>query len=147
MYRTWLERLYGFHAIWEPQVAAALNDPAFFEPRRKLALLAADLGDDANALATLPRPTLPTPLATVPDALGSMYVLEGSTLGGQLIARHVRATLGLPAHYHAAYGPRSGAMWRGFQDKLGGTVAAKDEDRVLDAARATFVHLREWLAR
>ncbi|PAX08143.1 biliverdin-producing heme oxygenase [Sphingomonas lenta] len=143
-YAGWLRRLHAFHGWWEPRAAELVDDPAFFEPRRKLGLLAGDLerigaepvAADAAGLA----------LATRAEALGSMYVLEGSTLGGKLIARRVRDVLGFEPGYHDPYGARTGAMWRVFQARLAADVEAHEEDEAVDAARRTFRHLRERLA-
>lgn len=75
-----------------------------------------------------------------------MYVLEGSTLGGKLIARRVRDVLGFEPRYHDPYGARAGAMWRAFQARLAADVGRTQEDAAVDAARRTFRHLRERLA-
>ena len=44
-YVALLQRFYGFHRCWEPEVATLLEDelPQFFAPRRKLPNLEADL--------------------------------------------------------------------------------------------------------
>ena len=48
--------------------------------------------------------------------LGVLYVLEGSTLGGRLIARHVEPALGLingrGDAYFRGHGEATGALWR-----------------------------------
>ena len=44
--------------------------------------------------------------------LGAMYVMEGSTLGGQLIARHVELVLGLTAG-------QGNAHFRGHNERTG----------------------------
>jgi heme oxygenase len=143
-YRHWIARLHGFHRGWEPAVAAALADPAFFDPRRKLHLLA----DDLARLGGCAAPAAPVAaFATPAEALGSMYVIEGSTLGGQLIARHVRATLGFEPTYHASYGPAAGRMWRGFRARIERDVPAADADVAVASAARTFAHLRDWLTR
>jgi heme oxygenase (biliverdin-IX-beta and delta-forming) len=147
LYRRWLERLYAFHRVWEPAVAAALPDPALFAPRRKLALLRADLvrlGARDAELAALPAPDPVLAISGEAEALGSLYVVEGSSLGGALIARHVEATLGFAPAYHAAYGRRAAAMWSAFRLRL--DAAAVDPAAVVAAADATFRHLRRHLA-
>lgn len=141
-YRDMLARLRGFHLAWEPAVAAALGDPEFFEPRRKSELLARDLNRLGRA-SEFPRYPRPIAFHGRDEALGSIYVLEGSTLGGQLIARHVAATLEFDGSYHGAYGAAAGAMWRAFQAYL--LEQAEDDDAVVDGARRTFSDLRWWL--
>jgi heme oxygenase len=152
-YRTLLERFYGFHAVFEPAVAAALADDALHAPRRKLGLLAQDLGFhglSAAAIAALPRPPRLRLPATRPEALGALYVTEGSTLGGQLIARHVEHHLGLGeagSRYHRSYGREVGAMWAGFRRHLD-EAATADPDcaaAIVDGANRTFADLGAWL--
>lgn len=143
-YRRWLERLYGFHRVWEPLVAEALDEPSFLTPRLKLPLLADDLDRmGVSAPDALPAPDW-SPFASRGEAIGSLYVVEGSTLGGQVIAKRVRAVLGFKAVYHASYGRRSAAMWRGFQARLA-DVAVVEHDAVVAGADMTFVRLRDWL--
>jgi heme oxygenase (biliverdin-IX-beta and delta-forming) len=149
-YRALLARWWGFHAVWEPR-AAFLLEPALHEPRRKLALLRADLRGlglaDAEIDALPVCRSVPS-LRTGAEALGALYVLEGSTLGGQVIARAADEALGLGPEggcaFFRAYGPRTGAMWRAFRDRLAAVPPAEHES-VLLGARATFSCLREWL--
>lgn len=150
-YRALLARLHGFHAAYEPAIAQALADEAFFASRRRLSRLEADLRYLTLAegtIAALPRPAppvLPTPAA----ALGALYVLEGSTLGGQLIGRHIAALHGLTGDglaYYRAHGPATGAMWSAFRARLAlfeGDAAA--EESLVEAAIATFAAMRVWL--
>lgn len=112
---------HGFHAAFEPAVSRALGDERFLGPRRKLALLRADLlalgFPDAQA-AALPTPNLP-PVPSRSAALGWLYVIEGSTLGGALIAREAERQFGLTAAtgcaYFRSYGDAAGAMWTAFR--------------------------------
>ncbi|MBY0254738.1 MAG: biliverdin-producing heme oxygenase, partial [Methylobacterium organophilum] len=109
-YRDLLGRLYGFHAVWEAAIGSGLADEPFLAPRRRLALLAADLdhlGLRPDAVAALPRPAAPA-LHGPAAATGALYVLEGSTLGGQLIGRHIAGLHGFSGAglaYYRAHGP------------------------------------------
>ncbi len=73
--------------------------------------------------------------------LGAMYVVEGSTLGGQQIARHVEAVLGLNATFGAGYfrgyGELTADMWRQFKAVLA-AVPDAESGVVIAAARAMF---------
>jgi heme oxygenase len=115
-YRRVLERFYGFWRGWEPQVAALVQDAAFLDPRRRMHLLRADLatvGLSAHAVQMLPACPLPI-LRDAAEALGSLYVMEGSTLGGRVIERNVKRYLGLDGRrgctYFAGYGTDTGRM-------------------------------------
>jgi heme oxygenase len=69
--------------------------------------------DDAQPLAR----------ANLNFAVGCLYVLEGATLGGQFISRHL-ATLGIgPANgglFFHGYGAKTGEMWKSFQTNATG---------------------------
>ncbi len=76
-------------------------------------------------------------------AFGQMYVLEGSTLGGQVILRHLRRTLGDAIDGATrsldAYGRHTGRRWQAFQDGLEAFVdTCGDHEIVVTAARDTF---------
>ena len=131
-------------------IAGALGDPVFVEPRLKLHLLADDLARLNNGeklTSVLPRPGTTFAFASAAEALGSMYVLEGSMLGGKLVARHVAASFGHTPAYHDAYGSRTGAMWREFQVRLRSELSGSQADAVIAAARTTFSRLQQWITR
>ncbi len=147
-YRDLLGRLHGFHAGWEPAIGAALGDGAFFDPRRRLAALGDDLaflGLTAPEIAGLSRAQALV-LAGPASAMGALYVLEGSTLGGRVIGRHIAAVHGLGGEglaYYSGHGTRTGAMWSAFRarlDSFGG-----EGDAVVAAANDTFDAMRVWL--
>jgi heme oxygenase (biliverdin-IX-beta and delta-forming) len=151
-YRRLLARLYGFWIGWEPQISGLLQDAAMLAPRRRLHLVAADLaalGVPDDELAALPRCPL-TPLHDAAEALGSLYVMEGSTLGGRLIQAHIQRCLGSVAFnccaYFRGYGAETGVMWQAFLALLDAAPAA-DTRRIGNGAVATFERLGWWLTR
>ena len=150
-YRDLLARFHGFHAAYEPAIGEALADEAFWGPRRRLPALAADLahlGLSADAVAALPRPSREA-FADAAAAMGALYVLEGSTLGGQVIGRHIGAVHGLSdagLAYYRAHGRQTGVMWNAFRarlDRLSGDADA--EAAALASGTETFDALRTWL--
>ena len=75
------------------------------------------------------------------DALGVLYVLEGSALGGAVIGRMVARDLGLTsAFFAAAAGSR--ARWRAF-----GAHVERHAPVSPQAAVATFEDMEVWLCR
>ena len=142
-YREVLSRFHGFWAGWEPRVAAELEDDSLFAPRRRLPLLR----DDLRALGVAPEslPVCPPPsLRGRGEAMGSLYVMEGSTLGGRLILKGLER-LGVPAgarSYFAGHGEATGAMWRAFLERL---ETEPDAPAVLRGAKATFTTLGDWM--
>jgi heme oxygenase len=78
--------------------------------------------------------------------MGALYVLEGSTLGGRVIGRHIAATHGLTGEglaYYAGHGTRTGAMWSAFRARLDGFDG--EGEAVVAAANETFDAMRVWL--
>jgi heme oxygenase len=132
-------------AARHPADAARLDWAA----RRRTALFAGDL----RTLGARPDgrvPELP-PVARTDEALGRMYVLEGSTLGGTFIDRHLAGRAGLTdgarLRAFSPYGERTGAMWHAFRATTRAHVAAGgDAARVVAAARTTFAVLADWCA-
>lgn len=116
VYRATLARLYLFYSRWElaTQHCEMLREvvPDLAE-RRRLNLLELDI----RALGGSPRgsPLSGCDVLTVPQALGALYVLEGSTLGGQIIRRAVAPALGTKAlAFFTGHGARTGALWSSF---------------------------------
>ncbi len=85
-------------------------------------------------------------LRTEAEALGVLYVLEGSTLGGQMISRMVERDLGIGpqngARFFHGYGSETGIRWRAFGKAL--EAAQPDPVNLLSAANATFTAFERW---
>ncbi len=151
-YRNLLGRLYGFHAVWEPLAEVALADPEFFRQRRKVAYLETDLRDlgmGRDGIARLPLCDPTVTMRAPAEAWGSMYVVEGSTLGGAIIARRVAHRLGLSRHdgclYFRCYGADVRPMWVSVGARLLARCGPSDQDAAVAAARRTFQMLHVWL--
>jgi len=99
--------------------------------RRRNALIRADL----ESLGEIPPEPAAFPIASDAAAIGAAYVLEGSRLGGALLARRVGD--GLPKEYLAT--PLPAGAWRKFLEELD---SALDEPAMVadaaEAARAVF---------
>jgi heme oxygenase len=158
-YVATLAAFHGFHAPWEAGVRAAagpagLGLPAVLDlmsSRWRTASLAADLAHFGVDPADVPScPDVPS-VDGLAHLLGSMYVMEGSTLGGQVVARHVERTLGLSGgvgySYFRGHGDQVGPRWRAFAARLVELAAGAREDDVVAGARHTFAALDRWFGR
>jgi heme oxygenase len=141
-----LDRFHSFHRDWEPAVAARLG-PEIVAGRGKLALLEEDL----RRLGRVPSvEECPAAILarTRNAALGSLYVLEGSTLGGQVIGRALRdtewAAPGL--RYFDPYGAGTKTMWAAFKEFVELNSPEPTESEIVAGAVATFDFLHFWLA-
>ncbi len=156
-YANLLARLYGFYEPFEAELDRAVTRwglPVNVERRRKAPLLVRDLGalglapaavNDLPRCSRIPRPTSPG------AALGCLYVVEGATLGGRLIARHVEHRLGFGPRNGAAffhgYGLDAGPRWRTFCSVLAAESRSDVAERAIVAgAIDTFVAYDRWLA-
>lgn len=80
-----------------------------FGSRRKSGLLERDI---ARLGGDLP-PAVPFAIHSLAGALGALYVCEGATLGGRVIAPHVIKMLGgaVPVSFFVSYGDDVSRMW------------------------------------
>jgi heme oxygenase len=143
--------LRGFEVFlreWEPHLRAALPRAlaSRFDETRRLHLVRRDLDalDELRLQGDALRISARLPLPDVPAAFGSWYVLAGSALGGQVIARQVGASLGLTPDSGAAYfhgwGADTARRWRDFLALLAHGVPDSEAARAAasQSARITF---------
>jgi heme oxygenase (biliverdin-IX-beta and delta-forming) len=155
-YRRFLARFLGYYV---PLEARLLPLPWWqhmgfaYTDRRKAPRLEQDLralGEAEASVQLLPQCHELPALESLPQLLGCLYVVEGATLGGQIISRHLHATLGLTAETGAAffggYGTRTGSHWKAFCADLSSLTARCDGDQaVITSANDTFATLDRWL--
>ena len=151
-YRHLLRRLYGFHRAFES--AMALGAPTRLGRRGRSSWLVEDLlalGVPERDIAALPLCRAIAVPGSEAQALGALYVLEGSTLGGVQIARALSALFesseGAGRRFFLGYGAAHGAMWRAFLEALESYAddsAAADE--AVAAAVATFDEFELWMS-
>jgi heme oxygenase len=147
-----VEQFFGFWAPVEERLSnlSSLRDPYLaLQSRLKSSLLSEDLrilGRDPDAVRLcekLPR------IDTFLQGLGCLYVLEGSTLGSQIIARRLKEKLQLGertgASFFNAYGGSTGARWMEFKNFVSASVKFERADNVVETARETFLCFYEWL--
>lgn len=150
-----LARFYGYYQPLETQLStlASLSEIGFeFSERQKVPHLEMDLRVLGRALElpSMPRCAALPPLDSIPRTLGCLYVVEGATLGGTVISRHLAANLGITPRtggaFFAGYESETGAKWQAFQviirtatDKFGGA------DEIVASANRTFAAMGAWL--
>ena len=147
-YRASLAALRDAHAAVDRALAPHAATLAAFgyhvADRGKLGWLEADLAA-LGAASSSPGSPPTLHLTDGADAFGAIYVMEGSTLGGQVIARHVIPALGVtPAdgcRYFTGYGASTGERWRDTMasiTRFAETAGDAAGDRMVAAANRTF---------
>lgn len=119
------------------------------DKRMRLHLLENDLKHlGKEDLATVSESPVPF-IHNTASALGSLYVLEGSTLGGKFIVQMIRQQLLLENgySYFAGYGEQNPEMWSLFTGMLNQTDATLLQHEAVMAATKTFQHFDAWLAK
>ena len=157
-YAALLQKFLCFYLPIEPRLLAVQKRYSLqvdIQQRGKSPLLLRDLS--AIGMHHLIAHTLPLcetlPNLTNPAHLwGCLYVLEGSTLGGVHISKHIHKVLGLtPEHgcaFFSSYKSNVGTMWRIFTKDLEAYACRyHEEDSIIDAACETFVVLSQWLVK
>ncbi len=139
---------HGFHAAWEPAMAHALKHDPFVVQRARLPLLTQDLRDVGHAASPPHCIEAAALVSCEAAALGSLYVMEGSTLGGQVIRKTLSADAwprpGGPRYFNP-YGRQTAAKWREFQTYLTARGANLPFETIVAGAQATFALLQTWL--
>ncbi|MBV8915332.1 MAG: biliverdin-producing heme oxygenase [Acetobacteraceae bacterium] len=147
-YVALLSHLFGFHAPMEEAVADALGHTLDPHAWQRVHLLRADL-------ATLgvhdpdPLPRVEPPFFGKPGALGVLYVIEGSTLGGRQLARQLNPLLdGTASRRFLLGGNEPGHLrWRtlcAMLDRVGADQACLDG--MVAGAIGTFATFERWFA-
>lgn len=100
-----------------------------------------ELGGDVNDLPAAQAPEISTTL----QALGALYVMEGSIMGGPIIVKMLQKfgiTKGVS--FFSGYGDATGQMWGKFVSILNAQAhSPEDEMLAVEAANATFSNFGE----
>jgi heme oxygenase len=151
-YAAYLSLLYGFLKGFEnivfPMLQHSITD---IKERGKTHLIVSDLnllGIDEAGIASIPDVFFSEVYSSNATALGGMYVLEGSVLGGAFIYKHLQTTLGIgslagKASYFTAYGPEIGNRWKFFLEAFCHASSGMEEE-VIESASRTFSILHHW---
>jgi heme oxygenase len=147
---------YGFYKPVEDLLAAFVGreDPELqLAKRLKLPLLVSDLTSLAvpvEAIAHLPVCDRLPPIGTLPEMLGCLYVLEGSTLGGRIVTRHLKTALPLNevgCSFFNSYGDNVGRMCSTFLSVLARHCEKYgDREAIVNSACQTFACLERWFS-
>jgi heme oxygenase (biliverdin-IX-beta and delta-forming) len=121
----------------DPRVRAVVDD---LDCRGRVEAARADLLDLA---AVVPDNSIATSAVKMPEALGWLYVSEGSTLGAAFLLKEAQQQLGLSAGFGArnlaAYPEGRARAWRRFVASLDGdALDTADHDAVLAGANAAY---------
>jgi len=157
-YYTLILHNYIFHLIVEGAIIKTLNESELrsftFSERRKVGYLQADLLACETFQGTSQQLQLRAHQLMVEssvqfhiqnffEGLGAMYVLEGATLGGNIIKRELSKIPEIiqhtAFHYYGCYGQQQGLMWKSFRKSVENLVNnLRAEEATINGATKTF---------
>lgn len=81
------------------------------------------------------------------EAVGALYVLEGSTLGGKIISKMIAGKLDSKAglRFFNGYGDKTGAMWKEFLARLQENDHPDYNGTIVESVQSTFLLFDKWL--
>lgn len=158
-YRNLLVKFFVFHVAFDAYLALKANESIsaekfYLEGRSKKNWLAQDVNfmgiDDVADIRKLSQDDFAILLPSTEHIWGAIYVIEGSTLGGEILARHFTKTLGLfpeaGLRFFTAYGSETKAKWNETIRQL--EVLANQDVRhanIIAGAKRTFGFLKQHL--
>jgi heme oxygenase len=153
-YKHYLSRMYSWYVPFEKSFAgipSTFSEKLLLNKRLKVDWLISDLqelGFSQSMISALPVFDKWPPLEIPFGWIGALYVVEGSTLGGQIIHRRLQSQLALKPNqlrFLEAYGPQTGLMWTSFRVTAQELTPPNQYQDVLNAATATFELMTNWL--
>jgi heme oxygenase (biliverdin-IX-beta and delta-forming) len=148
-YKAHLLKTWTFYRPLEANLAA-LDWGAVgidFDSRRKVPLLEEDIRFLRIPHSSTEDLRQPLDRTNLEFALGCLYVLEGATLGGQVISRHLaKLDIGPESggRFFNGYGAKTGEMWKSFQTSATSYCVTDNQiGEAVNGAQSTFRKFRE----
>ncbi|GAA4732995.1 biliverdin-producing heme oxygenase [Flavisolibacter ginsenosidimutans] len=147
-YAKILKAFYGFFYPLEECIRKHVTGSllADIDKRRNALLVRKDMAAVGFA-GELPLCTSLPQIVNESQAFGALYVLEGSTLGGHMIAKMLlkNPRVEIPAdglNFFKGYKEETGKMWTIFLAELN---KQQNTEAVVHTANETFYHLKKWM--
>lgn len=137
--------LHNYHLIsrYEPQIQEQLkNYPGLkLDLRRKIDALKVDL-NNLNIKTENENPT--QNLENEAEAFGALYVMEGSTLGGNVIAKQLKKNPefeNVEFNYFGVYGENTGPYWQEFKSIIDEKISEDQYEDCVKGAKKAYLLL------
>lgn len=112
--------------------------------RRHSGYIKADIEELGSNVNELPAVTVPA-VNNLVEALGALYVMEGSIMGGPYIVQMLaKGGINTGVSFFSGYGEQTGRMWGIFTEVLNNAAQSeKEEAQAVKSARETFANFAE----
>jgi len=122
-------------------LSAHFSEKLQLDQRKKLSVIEKDLSDLSLEKE---QASQKVEILNQNEALGMLYVIEGSTLGGNVIAKQLSKTEGfenVTFNFFGCYKENTGVMWKNFKEVLDTEVKEESYDEVLAGAKKLYTLL------
>lgn len=145
-YADLLKHFYAYFNAVEKAIAPYISAAVLpdHKERRNSGYIKRDIEALGSGVDGAPPATAPD-IHNIVEALGALYVLEGSVMGGRIIVQMLeKGGIREGISFFSGYGEDTGSMWRSFTEVLNKhALTAEDEAQAIAAANATFVKFGE----
>lgn len=147
-YTRLLQHNYALLAATEEQIFARIPASAASDinlpQRRKLPLVIQDL----QVLEVPVSPNIkPMSIKNTAEAWGLLYVMEGATIGGTMMAKQLSANAAFiqaPFAYFRIYGDHTGSRWKNFKEILDREMTTEAYSDCICGAEKAYHFLLQW---
>lgn len=151
-YANLLNRLYHFYVSVEKQLHDIIDTNTIpdIEKRKHVHRIVQDIKSIDYSIQNQGNFQAPLNIPSLSHALGTLYVIEGSTLGGQIISKMLQKQLNLKddsaISYFKSYGDKTALMWQDFKIYISALEEHINENDMIAGAKNTFKSLENWLS-
>ena len=146
-YVKFLKLMYGYYSALERRVQEYVSDIEIGK-RRKAERLLEDISYFESTTSPEMCSELP-PIRSHAEALGAMYVMEGSIMGGKIIERMIKGQAGMDGpsgfSFFNGYGEDTGRMWEEFKVFLNRPFDEMEKLNLILTANRTFITFYNWI--
>lgn len=142
-YASFLKYFYTYFSQIEQTIAPYITEDVLpdYKDRRNSSYLKNDIAHLGGEIAKVPSVSLPA-ITNKLEALGALYVLEGSVMGGSIMVKMLeKAGITEGVSFFSGYGAETGQKWSTFTTVLNEQASTSEEQEVaIKAANETFLH-------
>lgn len=140
-YAALLKNFYAYFSQVEKAIAPFITPELLpdYKDRRNSSYIKKDIEELGFSTDELPAAIAPA-IANTQQALGALYVMEGSIMGGSIIVQMLaKAGISRGVSFFSGYGPATGEMWGKFVAVMNAQATTPAEEALsVNAANETF---------
>lgn len=145
-YADLLKHFFAYFNHVEKQIAPFISREVLpdYAQRRNSSYIKNDIEALGSHTNDLPATTVPEITNTI-QALGALYVMEGSIMGGSIIVKMLeKAGINEGVSFFSGYGEATGQMWGVFTGVMNSHATTPEaEAQAIETANATFSHFSD----